>query len=255
MSNLKVHEPLFLAEIFRQMQSLNRFLLMVSGVGSVQREWWYPFPTRAHEKLWPSSNLKGLSKSETILAAQSKGPVKQWDIVNIQRHNKRIYTLHALETRHALIELWFIFVLFLVDKIVHIQKDQGDLCYNAMQTCLSWEDIFVIRAFSKVQPCQCRHGRSTKRSVTSWQGIHGTTRKLLSFGWSALFDGIFLKEICMDLWRTCAMNLKEEASCHQHHRTPTNYEICRAEVEIELRQSGIIADVPGFFAMSVLKFG
>lgn len=50
------------------------------------------------------------------------------------------------------------------------------------------------------------------------------------------------------------MILKEEASCHQHNRTPTNYEICRAEVEIELRQSGIIADVPGF-AMSVPKFG
>ena len=51
------------------------------------------------------------------------------------------------------------------------------------------------------------------------------------------------------------MILKEEVSCHQHNRTPTNYKICRAEMEIELRQSGIIADVPGFFAMSVPKFG
>ena len=82
MSNLEVHEPLFLTEIFSQMQSLqilNRFYwwFLESRNGIVQPEWWYPIPTRAHETLWPS------------LKAQSKGPVRQWDIVNIQRHNKR----------------------------------------------------------------------------------------------------------------------------------------------------------------------
>ena len=82
MSNMEVHVPLFLAEILGQMQSLqilSRFYwwFLESRNGSIQPEWWYPFPTRAHEKLWPS------------LKAQSKGPVRQWDIVNIQRHNKR----------------------------------------------------------------------------------------------------------------------------------------------------------------------
>lgn len=92
----------FSTEIFFHMQSLqilNRFYwwFLESRNGSVQPEWWYTIPTRAHETLWPS------------LKAQSKGPVMQWDIVNLQRHNKRsLFDVSILYMHwwHALIDAY-----------------------------------------------------------------------------------------------------------------------------------------------------